>query len=105
MAYRRARGRDTWHWSPDCSHWPTFDYEEQQSKPATGELCNECRSKAAASSESVEQAAHDGVAACVSPNRDEIWMEIDHIRSMTPAITSDSTPLIREDRDNDEPYR
>ena len=48
MAYRRARGRDAWHWCKNCSRWPTADYQEQQTRPTTGELCNECRSKDAA---------------------------------------------------------
>jgi hypothetical protein len=48
MAYRRRNGSDTWHWCRNCSQWPTSDYVEQQSKPTTGELHNECRSKEAA---------------------------------------------------------
>ncbi|MDR6788941.1 hypothetical protein J2Y58_002310 [Sphingomonas sp. BE138] len=45
MAYRRRNGKDTWHFCTNCSLWPTSDYKEQQSKPTTGELCNQCRSK------------------------------------------------------------
>lgn len=46
--YRRKKGSDTWHWCRNCSKWPTSDYEEQHSKPTTGELDNECRAKEAA---------------------------------------------------------
>lgn len=45
MAYRKTRGKDTWHWCKNCSNYPTSNYEEQQQKPTSGELCNECRSK------------------------------------------------------------
>ena len=47
MPYRRAQGRDTWHYCRNCSKWPTSGYDEQSSKPTTGELCNECRGKEA----------------------------------------------------------
>ena len=45
MAYRRKKGKDTWHWCKNCSNWPTSDYEERQAEPTTGEKCNECKSK------------------------------------------------------------
>jgi len=45
MTYRRVKGSDTWHYCKNCSKWPTSNYEERHSKPTTGELCNECRSK------------------------------------------------------------
>jgi len=48
MAYRRRRDKDTWHWCTNCSNWPTNNYEEQASKPTSGELCNECRGKESA---------------------------------------------------------
>lgn len=44
-AYRRKKGKDTWHWCRNCSNWPTFYYDERSSKPTSGELCNECLSK------------------------------------------------------------
>jgi len=43
--YRKKRGSDTWHWCRNCSNWPLHDYEESKTKPTTGELCNECKSK------------------------------------------------------------
>jgi len=45
MAYRRRKGSDTWHWCRNCSNWPSTNFDEQSSKPTTGELCNECKAK------------------------------------------------------------
>ena len=45
MAYRKKNGSDTWHFCRNCNNWPTSDYTERQSKPTTGELCNECQAK------------------------------------------------------------
>jgi hypothetical protein len=46
MAYRRRKGGDTWHWCRNCSNWPTLaESEERPTKPAGGELCNECLAK------------------------------------------------------------
>ena len=45
MAYRKRKGKDTWHWCSNCGNWPTFDFEEKPAKPADGELCNECQAK------------------------------------------------------------
>ena len=45
MAYRRRTNSDTWHFCRNCSKWPTSDYVEQQSRPTTGELDNECLAK------------------------------------------------------------
>ena len=45
MEYRRKKNSDTWHWVRTCSNWPTSDYVSQNSKPTSGELCNECKSK------------------------------------------------------------
>ena len=47
MAYRKVNGLDTWHFCKNCSKWPTQNYKEEQQKPTSGELCNECRSKEA----------------------------------------------------------
>lgn len=45
MKYRKKTGSDTWHYCTNCSGWPTSGYEEKTSKPTSGELCNQCRSK------------------------------------------------------------
>jgi hypothetical protein len=44
--YKKKKGSDTWHWCKNCSKYPTgFDTETSSTKPTSGELCNECRSK------------------------------------------------------------
>jgi len=44
MAYRKRKdGSDTWHFCKNCALWPTSNYVEQQQKPTTGELCNQCK--------------------------------------------------------------
>jgi len=43
--YRKKKGSDTWHYCKNCSKWPTVDYDSQYSKPSSGELCDECKSK------------------------------------------------------------
>jgi hypothetical protein len=45
MAYRRRKNSDTWHFCRNCSNWPTSEYVEQQTRPTTGELDNECLAK------------------------------------------------------------
>lgn len=45
MAYRRRNGSDTWHFCTNCSNWPTSDYQEQHTKPTSGEFDNECLAK------------------------------------------------------------
>lgn len=44
-AYRRRKGKDTWHFCSNCANYPKSDYDERTEKPTTGELCNECQSK------------------------------------------------------------
>lgn len=43
--YRRRAGGDTWHFCSNCSNWPTSNYDEQSTKPSSGEFCNECLAK------------------------------------------------------------
>ena len=45
VAYRKAKGSDTWHYCTNCSKWPTSNYDQSAGKPTTGELCNECKGK------------------------------------------------------------
>lgn len=45
MPYRKKDGEDTWHWCRNCSKWPASGYKEEQSKPLSGPLCNECKAK------------------------------------------------------------
>jgi len=43
--YRKKGESDTWHFCRNCSNWPTSGYTTRQTKPASGELCNECKAK------------------------------------------------------------
>jgi len=45
--YRKRKDKDTWHWCKNCSNYPIYDYDVKysESRPTTGELCNECLSK------------------------------------------------------------
>lgn len=45
MAFRKSKGSDTWHWCRNCSKYPSSNFDESSSKPSSGELCNECKSK------------------------------------------------------------
>jgi plasmid stability protein len=61
--------------------------------------------KAKRENSSLEQTVRDIITAAAKPSRQEVIDEIRRIRAMMPASTLDSAALIREDRDNDEPYR
>jgi antitoxin FitA len=67
------------------------------------------KEKAKAAGKSVNDIAREALRAAVKPSKEEIWAEIDRIRERIRARVghdlSDSTADIREDRDNDEPYR
>ena len=43
--YRKKKNSDTWHWCKNCRDWPTENFDVSYTKPTTGELDNECRSK------------------------------------------------------------
>jgi len=45
MAYRKLKTSDAWHFCTNCTRWPTSNYDEQATKPTSGELCNECKGK------------------------------------------------------------
>lgn len=45
--WRKRKGTDTWHFCSNCSNWPTANYDVSYTKPTSGELDNECRSKQA----------------------------------------------------------
>ena len=62
------------------------------------------KEKAAATGKSVNETAREALRRFVLPSKAEAWAEADRIRSMSPPSDIDSTDLIREDRDNDEPY-
>lgn len=69
------------------------------------EVARELKAKAAAEGTSVNEIARRALRNEVSRSRAEVIAELDRIRAMSPYSPVDSTTLIREDRDNDEPCR
>jgi len=45
VEYRRPENGDCWHWCERCSCYPASNYFARRSRPAAGELCNECAAK------------------------------------------------------------
>jgi len=69
------------------------------------ETARRLKEKARANGTSLSDTAREAITAFVKPSRAELLKELDRIRSMSPYSDVDSTDLIREDRDNDEPHR
>jgi plasmid stability protein len=69
------------------------------------EVAQRLKDKAAASGRSLSDTAKEALRQFVRPTREELIAEARRIRAMSPYSDVDSTDLIREDRDNDEPYR
>lgn len=69
------------------------------------QVARRLKEKAAAAGKSLSEAAREALAWYVKPGKAELLAEMDRIRSMSPYSPVDSTDLIREDRNNDEPYR
>lgn len=63
------------------------------------------KARALAQNTSLEQTVRDILSAAAKRDREELLAKLDAIRAKSPPGTLDSTALIREDRDNDEPYR
>jgi plasmid stability protein len=63
------------------------------------------KKKAKAAGKSVNEIAREALVAAAKPSKEEIWAEADRIRPKIGKVTGDSTQIIREWRDNDEPYR
>jgi plasmid stability protein len=68
------------------------------------EVARRLKDKAAASGRSLSDTAQEALRQFVMPGKAELLADLRRIRAMSPR-SPDSTPLIREDRDNDEPYR
>jgi len=45
VEYRKKYGSDTWHWCEKCAEYPTSGYDKSSTKPTSGELDNQCKSK------------------------------------------------------------
>lgn len=63
------------------------------------------KAKAKAAGKSVNETAREALSSYVKPSKAEAWAELDRIRARIGKVSGDSTKDIREDRDNDEPYR
>lgn len=67
------------------------------------------KERAMKAGQSLEQTVRDILSAAAKPSREDVWREIDALRESMAArqgnVVLDPTELIREDRDNDEPYR
>jgi macrodomain Ter protein organizer (MatP/YcbG family) len=69
------------------------------------ELYERMKKAAKAQRKSLAQAAREALADKFAPRKEDAWAAVDRIRAKIGKVSSDSTRLIREDRDNDEPYR
>ncbi len=63
------------------------------------------KKKAKAAGKSLNDLAREALRAAARPSKEEAWAEADRIRAKIGKVTGDSTQIIREWRDNDEPYR
>lgn len=67
------------------------------------------KKKAKAAGKSMNEFVLETLKAAARPSKEEIWAEADRLRERIRARVGhdlpDSTPDIRADRDNDEPYR
>ncbi len=63
------------------------------------------KEKAAAKGKSVNEIAREALTAFVTQDKAKLWAKADRLRAKIGKVTGDSTKLIREDRDDDEPYR
>lgn len=43
--YVQGYGSDNWHWCKNCSNFPTNVAKSQSTRPTSGDLCNQCKSK------------------------------------------------------------
>jgi hypothetical protein len=69
------------------------------------ELYERMRGSAQAQGKSLEQLARDALAEKFTWSKEELWAEADRLKEKIGRLSDDSTAFIREDRDNDEPYR
>jgi plasmid stability protein len=69
------------------------------------DLYERMKRAAATEGKSLAQAAREALQRVFKPSKAELWEKADRIRASTRPSDVDSTALIREDRDNDEPYR
>jgi plasmid stability protein len=63
------------------------------------------KKKAKTAGKSLNDIAREALEAAAKPSKAEIWAEIDRFRERIGPVSGDSTKIIREWRDNDEPHR
>ncbi|MEA2935983.1 MAG: antitoxin FitA [Variibacter sp.] len=63
------------------------------------------KQKAKAAGKSVNETAREALTAYVKPDKTELWAKADAIKKKIGKVSGDSTEIIREWRDNQEPYR
>jgi plasmid stability protein len=63
------------------------------------------KEKAKTNGASVNETARQLLTQGLKPNKEEAWAAADAIRKKIGKVTGDSTDIIREWRDNKEPYR
>lgn len=69
------------------------------------EVYKRMKKAAEAQGKSLAQTAREVLREKFKPSREEVWAEADRIRKKIGKVSGDSTQIIREWRDNDEPYR
>lgn len=63
------------------------------------------KEKAKAKGTSLNETAREALKAAVKPSKEEAWAAADAFRKKIGKVSGDSTQIIREWRDNKEPYR
>lgn len=69
------------------------------------EVYKRLKKAAEAQGKSLAQTAREVLTEKFKPSRDEAWAEADRIRKKIGKVSGDSTQIIREWRDNKEPFR
>ena len=69
------------------------------------DLARRMKERASAEGTSVNELARRALRQFFKPGGAEIWAEADRLRAAIGHVSGDSTAFIREDRDNEEPYR
>ncbi len=69
------------------------------------DIARRLKEKAKAKGASLNETAREALTNFVKPSKQEAWAACDAIRKKIGKVSGDSTQIIREWRDNDEPYR
>ena len=68
-------------------------------------VIEQLKARALKAGKSLEQYVREILVAAAKPSRAEILVEMDRLRERIGPVDFDITAAIREDRDNDEPFR